>query len=128
MTQRCRNQNHPRFPAYGGRGIAVCERWSSFGSFLADMGERPCGTSLDRIDGAAGYSPGNCRWASAHEQQSNLKNNRMVEYDGETIHLSALARRFGIDHKTLAYRIAAGWPEAMWGASAWQGNRIAKVK
>jgi hypothetical protein len=72
MVARCTNANHVKFPRYGGRGITVCERWRSFESFLADMGERPEGTTIDRFPNRDGnYEPGNCRWATATEQAAN---------------------------------------------------------
>ena len=65
MWSRCRNPNNPRYPNYGGRGITVCPEWKSFKQFVDDMGEKSYPTStLYRIDGTAGYSKGNCRWAS----------------------------------------------------------------
>lgn len=77
MIQRCHYEKAPNFSRYGGAGIAVCERWRvSFEAFLADMGGRPAGTTLDRIDGRRGYEPGNCRWATPLEQASNRKSNR----------------------------------------------------
>lgn len=75
MIQRCGNGNHPDFAAYGGRGITVCERWrgpGGFEAFLADMGERPVGRTLDRFpDRDGGYAPTNCRWATPKEQVQN---------------------------------------------------------
>lgn len=71
MLQRCTNQKHPSFPRYGGRGITVCDRWRSFNTFLADMGDPPPERSLDRIDNDRGYEPSNCRWATRSEQARN---------------------------------------------------------
>lgn len=71
MIQRCTNPNSPSYPRYGGRGITVCDRWRDSANFLADMGPRPEGTSLERIDNSGGYSPNNCKWATDEEQRAN---------------------------------------------------------
>lgn len=123
MKARCSNPRHPKYPAYGGSGIGICSRWEVFENFLADMGLRPEGTSIDRIDGSAGYSPGNCRWATPSEQQSNLRTNRIVTYRGDQIPLCEVARRLGVRSSTLRYRIDSGWPEERWGDARWKGNR-----
>lgn len=73
MRERCFSPGHRNYDIYGGRGIAICERWLEFENFLADMGERPKGKTLDRIDVNGDYEPGNCRWATAAEQRANQR-------------------------------------------------------
>ena len=71
MLQRCTNPKVINYAYYGGRGVTICERWRTFANFLADMGERPKGHTLDRIDPDGNYEPGNCRWATYREQTLN---------------------------------------------------------
>lgn len=79
MLYRCRTTTAGGYSNYGGRGIAVCERWQSFENFLADMGARPPGTTIDRINVDGGYEPGNCRWATSAQQQRNTRATKLNE-------------------------------------------------
>lgn len=98
MRGRCYKEYVFSYPIYGGRGITVCERWlNSFENFFADMGERPSKShSLDRVDTNGNYEPGNCRWATPHEQTRNQRTNRWIEYNGEKLILSDWAIKFKV--------------------------------
>lgn len=111
MLARCTDTKHKGYKAYGGRGIKVCERWKSFKNFLADMGEKPIGTSLDRKDVDKGYSKANCRWATSFEQARNKRNTRMMTLYGQTRPLAEWAELTGIKKKILWDRLGAGWSE-----------------
>jgi hypothetical protein len=76
MKSRCQNPKATSYAAYGGRGIRICKRWARFENFLADMGPRPRGKTLDRRDVNGNYSPGNCRWATSHMQRVNQRTSK----------------------------------------------------
>ena len=110
MIQRTTNPNVKQFKDYGGRGIAVCDEWRDFANFLADMGERPEGMSLDRINNDGGYSKSNCRWASRKEQQLNQRRTRWLTIGGETKPLAVWARESGLYPCLVRNRIVnRGW-------------------
>lgn len=109
MVGRCTNPKKPDYPRYGGRGITVCEQWMSFSNFYADMGERPDGTSIDRIDNNKGYYPSNCRWASHTVQARNKNNNHIVEYNGEAHCVTEWAEITGITADAIHFRLKRGW-------------------
>ena len=113
IVQRCKNPNVKNWNDYGGRGITVCERWLKFDNFYDDMGPRPSSKhSIERIDNNGPYDPGNCTWALRSDQAKNKRNNRLIEANGERLHLAEWARRLGADHSTIIGRIARGWPES----------------
>lgn len=99
MIGRCENPDNARFSDYGGRGVTVCERWHTFENFYADMGERPAGMSIDRVENDKGYEPENCRWATIVEQNNNRRSNVIIEVDGQARTLTAWARHLGISRR-----------------------------
>lgn len=110
MRRRCRLPSQRSYPLYGGRGIKVCDRWSEFENFFADMGKCPEGSSLDRIDSNGHYEPLNCRWSDERTQQRNRRNNHLLTFGGETMCIEAWAERQGLPAKTLRARIVDhGW-------------------
>lgn len=108
MRSRCHTPTDSDYPDYGGRGITICERWASFEAFLADMGPRPPGHTLDRIEVNEGYRPGNCRWATPTTQANNKRTNAVYEMDGRRQTLTEWCREFGIDRTKVSYRLARG--------------------
>jgi hypothetical protein len=110
MLQRCTNPNNKRWARYGGRGITVCERWRKFDNFLADMGVRPEGLTIERINNDGNYEPGNCEWIPRGEQQANTRRNRLLTFNGETDYLFSWAKRLGIEPGTISTRLYSyGW-------------------
>ena len=109
MRARCEKPKLANWKDYGGRGIKVCDRWQSFENFLADMGERPAGLTLDRKDNEGHYCKENCRWATRKEQMRNRRPNRMITYQGRTLCMIEWAEQAGITRHTLKYRLNAGW-------------------
>lgn len=111
MLTRCRNPNSRAYLNYGGRGIDVCPRWEVFANFYSDMGDRPQGMSLDRIDNDLGYSPKNCRWADRRTQNLNVRGRRQITANGRTMHIVEWADETGLSVSTIWARLAKGWPE-----------------
>lgn len=111
MRSRCLNKKNASYPDYGGRGITICDRWlHSFTNFITDMGLRSSPElTLERIDNQKGYSPDNCKWATPTDQARNRRSNRLITYDGETLHLSDWAARLGIHRSSLMERLDK-WP------------------
>lgn len=111
MITRCTNPNSKSYHNYGGRGIIVCDRWRhSLANFIADMGDRPEGATLDRIDNDGPYSPENCRWATIDEQARNKRCNHLITYNGETLIIRDWELRIGLPPGTLRRRIdESGW-------------------
>jgi hypothetical protein len=109
MLNRCFNPNTEQFANYGKRGITVCERWDSFENFLADMGEKPEGKSLDRYpDFNGNYDPGNCRWATQTQQIRNKRNTARVIYEGQEISLAELCEQKGLKLRKIRQRLSRG--------------------
>lgn len=105
MRQRCENPAHVSYPWYGAMGVTVCERWKVFANFASDMGSRPQGLTIDRIDPGKGYEPSNCRWATVADQNRNRSSVIMLTFRGTTKPMACWAREVGIGTATLHYRI-----------------------
>lgn len=129
MFDRCCNPNNPEYARYGGRGISVCTRWHHFKNFLADMGPRPAGTSIDRFPDTEGnYESGNCRWATAQEQTINRKVTKLTTSLVQEIHgrhehgesMASIAARLGVSASHVSFILSgakwkgskAGYPDS----------------
>lgn len=111
MVDRCTNKNNTSYPHYGGRGIEVCDRWRSFSNFYTDMGDRPDGMSLDRINVDGNYEPRNCRWATKQVQATNQRTNVLITKDGVTKPVSVWAKELSIKPITIYERLRRGWSQ-----------------
>lgn len=111
MLQRCTNPRNRGYRNYGGRGIAVCDRWlNSFENFIADMGRRPSQElMLERKNNDGPYCPENCVWATRKEQNRNTRQNRLLTHAGMTLIITEWAEITGISYGTLATRLKSGW-------------------
>lgn len=109
MRARCENEANHAYQDYGGRGIRVCSEWSDFAIFAMDMGPRPKGLSLERLDNDKGYSPDNCVWGTKKQQANNRRSNRTLTFDGITRTLSGWSDITGISQRTLWQRLDSGW-------------------
>ncbi len=113
MYKRCRNPKATGFERYGGAGVDICPEWMGefgFQNFIKDMGERPIGTTLDRIDGTKGYFKLNCRWATRHQQAANRKSNRFSQMLADVVRVNhsagiftqrELAKWFGVSKQII---------------------------
>ena len=110
LMSRCYNESDKRYNRYGGRGITVCQEWQDVGNFIADMTQGYSkGLTIDRIDNDAGYSKGNCRWATRAEQNRNYSRNIVLTHEGKTMCLADWAVHLDITYGTLWDRIDRGW-------------------
>lgn len=109
MLNRCRNANAKDFPNYGGRGIAVCERWLVFQNFLEDMGVAPHRLTIERKDNNLGYSHRNCVWASPVEQANNRRSSVKVEFLGQSLTAAQWEGRLGLRPGVVSRRHKKGW-------------------
>lgn len=110
MRRRCLDISNQRYKDYGGRGITICERWQSFENFFEDMGVRPEGMTLERIDNDGPYSPDNCRWATPSEQAKNRRSNISLTVHGETLTVEEWSKRANVTARNIYQRLRRGWP------------------
>lgn len=111
MITRCLCPSSSSYYKYGAKGIVICDRWRTFSNFLEDMGERPIGKTIDRIDNSKGYEPSNCRWATAQEQMRNQTKTRWITLNEETLPLCVWSERLNISPSILFARLKRHPPE-----------------
>ena len=108
MKQRCNNKNKIYYSNYGGRGIVVCDSWQHFEAFLDDMGERPEGCELDRINTDEGYNKANCRWVDRATNMRNRRCTRKANINGEVLTLMQISERYNLTYEALKSRWKKG--------------------
>ncbi len=110
MRQRCLNPKNDHYPRYGGRGIKICDRWSDFRKFLADMGNKPSGDhSIGRIDNDGDYTPKNCEWQTRDDQANNMSHSKFLEIDGVRMTAAQWAKKMSIGYAAVLGRLERGW-------------------
>jgi hypothetical protein len=110
MKDRVLNPTHYGYKWYKEKGITICKRWiESFQDFLSDMGERPEGTTLDRVDNNKDYCKENCRWVSMTKQRRNRSDTVFIEYKGERNTAAGFAEKYGLPYKAVRSRLQEGW-------------------
>lgn len=110
MRERCENPNDGKHKHYGGRGITVCDRWQTFEYFYADMGDKPAGLTIDRINNDGDYTPENCKWSTRKQQQRNKRNNRLLTMNEQTLCIAEWAEKTGLGYYAIYHRLERGWP------------------
>ena len=110
MRKRCRDEKSTQYKWYGARGITYEPRWDKFEAFLEDMGIRPAGKTLDRIDNNKNYTKDNCKWSTMKEQCFNRRSTILITVGTETNSLTFFAKRAGLKNCTVIGRYHAGWP------------------
>lgn len=108
MKSRCQNKKNNVYKHYGGRGIKVCKEWLVFENFYKDMGKKPKGASIERIDVNGNYEKQNCRWANQKEQTRNTRKNVYYLIDGKKMTLKEIAEKYGICYSMIHSRIYHG--------------------
>ena len=109
MKKRCLNLNQNKWKSYRDRNITICNKWLKFEGFYEDMGDKPEGKTLDRINNNGNYEIDNCRWATPKQQSNNMVSNRRLNHKGKSLTISQWARALNINNKTLWKRIKKGW-------------------
>lgn len=110
MWDRCTNVNNKHYKDYGGRGINVCDEWKSFDKFWEDMKEGyKHNLSLDRINNDGNYCKENCRWATQTQQGNNTRTNTHITFNGVTLTIAEMARKYNLLPETIMWRMKSGW-------------------